>query len=154
MLIDRGVDARLVVAGDGPLRSRLERSAAGLPVSFTGFLSDRRELAHVLASADVSLNPGPIETFCLSALEALASGTPVVASDSSALPELLTRGGELAGASTTSFADAVERVLAVPNERRRTEARSRAAEFPWRATVERMLRVHESLDPELDRDLG
>ena len=145
-LRDRGVDAHLVVAGDGPLRARLERSAAGLPISIIGFVSERRELAGLLASADVSLNPGPIETFCLSALEALASGTPVVASKSSALPELVTRGaGETAGSTGVEFANAVQRVIARPNEERRTMARLRASEFPWATTVQRMLALHESL---------
>ena len=42
-----GVPTRLVVAGDGPLRGRLERRAArqGLPVTFAGFLPDRADLA-------------------------------------------------------------------------------------------------------------
>lgn len=145
-LVERGVRARLVIAGDGPLRSRLERSADGLPVNFVGFLSDRRELAHLLATADVSLNPGPIETFCLSALEALASGTPVVASSSSALKELIVPGtGEVAGPSGREFADAVERVLRVGVEQRRTAARERAADYPWSFTVAKMLAMHESL---------
>jgi alpha-1,6-mannosyltransferase len=146
VLRQRGVDARLVVSGDGPLRARLERSAQELPVTFTGFVSHRRDLAAVLASADVSLNPGPIETFCLSALEALASGTPVAAAASSALPELIVNGaGELAAGTGEAYADAVQRILARRNEVRRTEARARASEFPWHATVERMLELHESL---------
>src|ERR1700742_1887618 len=41
-LCDSGVDARLVVAGEGPLRARLQRQAARLPVDFTGFISARR----------------------------------------------------------------------------------------------------------------
>ena len=145
-LRSRGVDARLVIAGDGPLRARLERSAADLPVVFTGFISDRRELATLLASADVSVNPGPIETFCLSALEALASGTPVVASASSALPELITeRAGAVAESDGAAFADAAQRILSRRNEERRVGARERAAEFPWSATVNGMIRLHESL---------
>ncbi|MHB1173250.1 MAG: glycosyltransferase [Lacisediminihabitans sp.] len=141
-----GVDARLVIAGDGPLRARLERSAAGLPVTFVGFISDRGELATLLASADVSLNPGPIETFCLSALEALASGTPVVAAASSALPELIVReAGEVAGPSSSEFAAAIQRVLATPVENRRTAARERAAGYTWKSTVTAMLALHESL---------
>ena len=145
-LLERGVKARLVIAGDGPLRSRLERSAAGLPVNFVGFLSDRRELAQLLATADVSLNPGPIETFCLSALEALASGTPVVASSTSALGELIIPGaGEVAGPSGKQFADAVELILRVGVEQRRTAARDRAAAFPWSSTVATMIALHESL---------
>ena len=87
--------ARLVVAGDGPLRGRLERRAAreGLPVTFAGFLPDRADLAALLASADVAIAPGPAETFGLAGLEALACGTPVVVSAESALPEVVGEAG-------------------------------------------------------------
>jgi alpha-1,6-mannosyltransferase len=57
-----GVDARLVVVGEGPLRARLQRQAARLPIDFTGFISDRDTVAQ-LASANVTLAPGPHETF-------------------------------------------------------------------------------------------
>ncbi|NUS16944.1 MAG: glycosyltransferase, partial [Streptomyces sp.] len=85
-----GVDAALVVAGDGPLRSRLTTHArtARLPVTFLGHVARRADLAAVLATADVALAPGPVETFGLAALEALACGTPVVASTRSALPTI------------------------------------------------------------------
>src|ERR1700738_371407 len=53
-----GVDARLVVGGDGPLRARLQLQAARLPIDFTGFISDRHSVAELLASADVALAPG------------------------------------------------------------------------------------------------
>ena len=56
-----GVPAVLVVAGEGPLRPRLERQAAGagLPVLFTGFIAGRTAVASLLATADVALAPGP-----------------------------------------------------------------------------------------------
>lgn len=85
----RGHRVCLRVAGDGPLRRRLEGQAAGLPVDFLGFIRDRSALAHELASADIALAPGPVETFGLAALEAMASGTPVIANVHSALPEVL-----------------------------------------------------------------
>ncbi|MGF7238198.1 MAG: glycosyltransferase [Frankia sp.] len=90
-LVRRGRPARLVVAGDGASRGRLTRRAgpAGLPVMFLGFVTDRLRLASLLASADVVLSPGPVETFGLAALEALASGTPVVVHHSSALADLV-----------------------------------------------------------------
>src|ERR1700747_1214989 len=78
-----GIEARLVVVGDGPLRARLQRQAARLPIDFTGFISDRHTVAALLASADVALAPGPHETFGLAALESLACGTPVVGSRTS-----------------------------------------------------------------------
>jgi glycosyltransferase involved in cell wall biosynthesis len=85
----RGVRAVLVVAGDGPLRRPLQARAARLPVTFLGHVTDRGSLARLLATADVVIAPGPAETFGLSALEALASGTPVVVSKQSALPEVV-----------------------------------------------------------------
>ena len=96
-LCDAGVEARLVVVGDGPLRARLQRQAARLPVDFTGFISDRHSVAELLASADVALAPGPHETFGLAALEALACGTPAVVSRTSALGEIITAGKRRAG---------------------------------------------------------
>jgi len=51
-------------------------------------VANRESLAKLLAAADVVIAPGPAETFGLSALEALASGTPVVVSSRSALPEV------------------------------------------------------------------
>jgi alpha-1,6-mannosyltransferase len=48
-LRDSGVDARLVIVGEGPLRSRLERQAARLPVEFTGFIGCRDTVASILA---------------------------------------------------------------------------------------------------------
>lgn len=144
LLLRHGHDTRLVIAGDGPRREALQHKARGLPVHFTGFISDKRQLASLFASADVSLAPGPHETFCLSALESLAAGTPVVASQSSALTEILTPGcGALARDRGRSFADAVSGVLAMPPGARRESARRRAEDFGWAASVDGMLAVLE-----------
>jgi alpha-1,6-mannosyltransferase len=137
-----GLAARLMVAGDGPLRERLERRAArdGLPVSFAGFLPGRAELAALLASADVAIAPGPAETFGLAALEALACGTPVVVSTESALPEVV---GE-AGASVPGedLAAGVRAVLSRPEGTRRAAARARAERYDWPTAVDGFLAVH------------
>jgi len=137
-----GLPVRLVVAGDGPLRRRLERRAVrtGLPVSFAGFLPGRGDLAALLASADVALAPGPAETFGLAALEALACGTPVVVSAESALPEVA---GE-AGASVPGedLAAGVRAVLGRPERARRAAARARAERYDWAAAVRGFLIVH------------
>lgn len=139
-LRDGGHRVRLVVAGDGPKRSALERRAAGLPVTFIGFVPERPRLARLLASADVSLAPGPHETFGLSALEALASGTPVVVSASSALPEIVRPScGAAAADDPDAFAAGVSGLLAGDEAVRRTAARARAEQFGWPASVDRML---------------
>ncbi len=135
-----GVPAVLVVAGDGPLRDRLARRAEGLPVRFTGFVHDRVALAGLLAAADVVLAPGPVETFGLAALEALACGTPVVVSASSALPEVIGDAG--VAVAGEDFADGVRTVLAWPALERRAAARRRAEEFGWEHAVRGFLAAH------------
>jgi alpha-1,6-mannosyltransferase len=128
-----GVDAVLVVAGDGPLRPRLIAQAAGLPVRFTQFLADRADVAALLASADVVLAPGPIETFGLAALEALACGTPVVVAAESALPEVVADAG--CAVAGDGFADGVREIAARPEDERRKLARARAERYSWPAAV-------------------
>ncbi|MGH3516539.1 MAG: glycosyltransferase family 4 protein [Haloechinothrix sp.] len=141
-LTESGHRVRLVIAGDGPRRRALERRARGLPVTFLGFLNDRFEVARLLASSDVSLAPGPHETFGLAALEALASGTPVVVSASSALREIVRPAcGAAVDDHAPAFACAVTTLLDSPEEQRRAEARSRAEDFAWPDSVRGMLRV-------------
>ncbi|MBB4962812.1 glycosyltransferase [Saccharothrix violaceirubra] len=139
-LHEAGHDVRLVIAGDGPRREALERRAAGLPVTFLGFVGERTAVATLLASADVSLAPGPHETFGLAALEALASGTPVVVSASSALKEIVRPGcGVAVPDHAPAFAGAVNALLDDPEPARRLAARTRAEEYPWQAAVDGML---------------
>ena len=142
---------RLIIAGDGPSRDSLQRLAAGHAIEFLGFVTERDVLARLLASADVVLAPGPLETFCLAALEALASGTPVVASASSAVREVLgtddtdetdAQVGAVAADNATAFADAVDGVLSTSPAARRFAARRRAEQFPWSLTIDRMLALH------------
>lgn len=137
-----GVDAVLVIAGDGPMRPRLARQAirAGLPVRFAGYVGDRLAVGRLLAAADVVLAPGPVETFGLAALEALACGTPVVVSASSALPEVIGAAG--VSVMGEDFAAGVRTVLSWPSEQRRAAARARAEEFGWEASVGGFLAAH------------
>lgn len=139
-LRDSGVDARLVVVGEGPLRARLERQAGRLPVEFTGYIGCRDTVAGILASADIALAPGPHETFGLAALEALACGTPAVVSRTSALAEILTDdSGATADNDPGAIAQAVTTVLTRPETQRRRSARRRAEQFTWPRAAEGML---------------
>ncbi|MER7457596.1 glycosyltransferase [Micromonospora sp. NPDC126480] len=140
-----GVPAVLVMVGDGPLRPALIRRAEGLPVAFTGFLPDPAAVAALLASADVVLAPGPVETFGLAGLEALACGTPVVVNAASALPEVVGAAGLAAYGSAVSLAAAVTRLLDRPEAERRRAARARAEEFGWPASAAGFLRAHDTL---------
>jgi len=80
--------AELVLVGDGPMRERLEARAADMPyVRILPYETDRDHLADLLASFDVYVAPCSVETFGLSALEALSSGTPVLSADRGGIGE-------------------------------------------------------------------
>ncbi|MGZ6833587.1 MAG: glycosyltransferase [Mycobacteriaceae bacterium] len=138
-----GFSARLVIAGSGPLTASLRWRARRLPVELVGHLADRSSVADLLGAADVVLAPGPVETFGLAALEALACGTPVVSASTSAVAELVEGGaGRSARPEPRALAAAVAELLAVPAARRRKAARARAELFPWSRTTDTMLALH------------
>lgn len=151
-LLDRGVNARLVFIGSGPLHKKLYDSSRDIPVTFWGYVANKNLLAQMIASADISIAPGPIETFCLAALESLASGTPVVASNTSAVGEFLkTKDGNCVGLTAanngSAFADAIEELLSLTDEdvQMRQRCRSQAENFPWSKTIFELNALHQPL---------
>ncbi|HET9015842.1 MAG TPA: glycosyltransferase, partial [Thermomicrobiaceae bacterium] len=89
------LDLRLVVVGDGTLLDELRNLAREQDVepyvTFAGFVSDGALRQHY-QQCDVFCMPGTAELQCLAALEAMATGRPVVAADALALPELIEPG--------------------------------------------------------------
>jgi alpha-1,6-mannosyltransferase len=134
--------AVLVVAGDGSRRAALAYRSARLPVRFAGHIADRAAVAALLASADVVVAPGPVETFGLAALEALACGTPVVVNAASALPEVVADAGVAVRGTPEAFARGVRQLMDRPERERRAAARARAEMFGWPQAVDGFLRAH------------
>ncbi len=98
ILQSRGAEFRLVIVGDGPMRPDLVRMAAGLQlrerVEFVGALTQRElrglyQQADLFALASVVVADGDRDGLPNVLLEALAMGIPTVASDISAIPELI-----------------------------------------------------------------
>jgi N-acetyl-alpha-D-glucosaminyl L-malate synthase BshA len=88
------IPSKLVMVGDGPDRVAAEDESRHLGVeSSVSFLGKIDDVAPLLAAADIFLLPSDTESFGLSALEALASGVPVVATRVGGLPEVV-RDGE------------------------------------------------------------
>lgn len=105
-------DCRLVVAGDGPLRARLERRYPA--VRFLGTLRGEA-LSRCYASADAFLFPSLSDTFGNVTLEAMASGLPVLAFNTAAAADLIVprvNGFLAAVGDDTAFLDGVLRFAA------------------------------------------
>jgi N-acetyl-alpha-D-glucosaminyl L-malate synthase BshA len=91
--VAREIPCVLVMVGDGPDRPAAEDEARTLGVADSVFFLGKIEaVAPLLAGADAFLLPSATESFGLSALEAIASGVPVVGSDVGGLPEVVTNG--------------------------------------------------------------
>ena len=149
-LVKAGVNVRLIIVGGGPLWNKIRKQSLGLPIEMLGYVASREKVAGYLAAADIAIAPGPLETFCLSALESLASGTPVVASKSSAVGEILNinsirPAGAVASDNGAEFAIAIEQLL--NKGRLRKVAREQAEKFSWANTVDAMLDVHGAKQP-------
>jgi len=141
----------LVVAGDGPERGALERRAAELGldgrVRFVGPLA-RTEVLTLFRAADAALLSSAWENLPHSVVEALAVGTPVVATAVGGVPEVV-RDGEngllVAPGDVAALADAIRRV-SEPGLRDALAANAAAsvAGLDERRLLERIVRLIES----------
>ena len=91
--VERRTGARLAILGDGPRREELMRHPYASRVTWLPFEGDRERYADLLAAIDVYVAPGPYETFGLSALEAMASGTPILSVDRGGVAERIEASG-------------------------------------------------------------
>jgi L-malate glycosyltransferase len=91
--VERQVPSVLVMVGDGPDRVDAEAEARALDIQDKVFFLGKIDaVAPLLAGADLFLLPSATESFGLSALEALASGVPVIGSNTGGLPEVVRTG--------------------------------------------------------------
>jgi len=92
-LIKKGFNSQLVMVGLGPLEQELKSLATKLGIfSYILWTGKRSDIPSVMKSLDVFVLPSIYEGFGLVLLEAMAAGTPIIASKVSAIPEVLDHG--------------------------------------------------------------
>lgn len=147
--VERACGAHLVIAGGGSHEEALKARCIARHVTWLPFQHDREMVARLHAAADVYVSPGDVETFGLSALEALASGTPVAASAAGAVAELVTasRAGVLfEPGSPGGCASAIRQLLASDAAMLRLRARAYAErEHDWGIVFDRLFTVYRTV---------
>ncbi|HID90919.1 TPA: glycosyltransferase family 1 protein, partial [Candidatus Bathyarchaeota archaeon] len=153
-------NAKFVIVGEGGMRRPMEDLARALGVYdkafFTGFV-DGRTLKALYQCADVCVFPSLYEPFGIVALEAMASGTPVVVSDTGGLSEIVEHdvtGVKVFPDNPDSLAWGLTRVLRdheyairlAENARRKV-----SAVYDWDAIAERTVEVYERIMGEYER---
>ena len=140
-------DIEFVYTGGLANRGRLVRHARAVALGPVG----HEEMPGVYRSADLLLAPSRHEGFGLAIAEAMACGLPVVATDCSAIPELVEhgRGGILCPMDNVqAFADAIHALADAPALRRDMGAHNRSR-VEERFSLERMLREYRELFTEI-----
>ena len=126
--VSREVPSVLVMIGDGPDRVDAEQEAREQHVERDVFFLGKIDaVAPLLAGADLFLLPSDRESFGLSALEALASGVPVIGTTAGGLPEVVRHGetGVLCGVGDIDGMSAA--AVDILRDRAKWEAMSRCA---------------------------
>ncbi|MBD9734103.1 glycosyltransferase family 4 protein [Streptomyces sp. H28] len=150
-------DAHLVVVGKrpvtGPVAQAMERYGLEGAVEFVKGITDA-ELVDLVRSAQVACVPSLYEGFSLPAAEAMATGTPLLATTGGAIPEVAGRDGETCLAvppgDAGALAAGLTRLLGDPGLRARLGAAGRERvlrQFTWaRAAEGTVARYREAMD--------
>lgn len=146
-MIRREIPAKLLLVGDGPERPMAEELCRELEIGEDArFVGKQQDMEEIYAIADLFLLPSEYESFGLSALEAMAAGTPVVATNSGGLPEIITHGvnGYLSNiGDIESMGNFAKNILT--NEKTHNAFKIAAREQALRFDIENIVPLYESL---------
>ncbi|HOG46601.1 MAG TPA: glycosyltransferase family 1 protein [Anaerolineae bacterium] len=142
---------QLVIAGGkGWLYDEVYATAAQLNLGerlrFTGFVADD-DLPALYSAADIAAHPAHFEGFGLPPLEAMACGTPVIASAATSLPEVVGDAGLLVPPyDERAWAEALRRVATdrALHHRLAAQGLAQAARFSWEETARRTVEVYRA----------
>ena len=91
--VKKEVPSKLLLVGDGPERPMAEELCRELGIfEDTRFVGKQQDMEEIYAIADLFLLPSEYESFGLAALEAMAAGSPVIATQAGGLPEIVIHG--------------------------------------------------------------
>lgn len=145
--IRKEIPAKLLLVGDGPERPMAEELCRELGFDEDArFVGKQQDMEEIYAIADLFLLPSEYESFGLAALEAMAAGTPVVATNAGGLPEIITHGknGFLSDiGDVESMGENAKKILS--NEKMHNSFKISAREQALKFDIDNIVPLYESL---------
>ncbi len=147
--MDHVDNAILLVCGEGPIRKKLESLANGKNVLFKGYISEEKKASYYKA-ADVFAFPSTGDTQGLVLLEAMASGTPVVAVRAQGSVDIVDEGKDGLFAEPDNPRDLAEKITQVINNPRMrnmmsSNARKKSQDYDWSKCTDILLGLYEKM---------
>jgi L-malate glycosyltransferase len=145
--IQQQIPAKLMMVGDGPEKEKAERLCQELGIlDKVIFFGNSNEIDKILSYSDLFLLPSETESFGLAALEAMASGVPVISSNSGGLPEVNFDGisGYLSNVGDIE-AMAANAIKILSNDVALKEFKAKALETAKQFDIQNILPMYEEL---------
>jgi glycosyltransferase involved in cell wall biosynthesis len=148
---DKTRDFRLIIAGSGPKKDRLEselKKFASNKYNFVGHLADKEKLADLYANVDVFIHPNPREPFGIGLLEAMSSGTPVIAPNSGGVLSYANNGNAwLVEPHADEFAEQIQKIFNFPDEReiKIKNALETVKNFTWKKATDNIFSQYDEM---------
>ena len=146
-IINESIPSKLVLVGDGPERAKMERLARELNISTdVNFLGNLKSTKEVLNISDLFMLPSSSESFGLAALEALACGVPVIATNKGGIPEVVEHSISGYLSKVGDYKDMSKNALSILNdEKNHLEFKNNAIDSAKKFDIHKILPLYEGI---------
>lgn len=145
--IQKTIPSKLMMVGDGPEKGPAERLCEELGISDKViFFGNSHEIDKILCFSDLFLLPSETESFGLAALEAMASGVPVISSNTGGLPEVNKDGYSGYLADVGNVQDMAKKALSIlSDDEKLFEFKSNALKVAQEFDIQNIVPMYENL---------
>lgn len=160
LLLQEFPEIKLIVAGTGPMEGQLKHQVKRMglehKVHFTGYIDDLL-LKQLYKGSDIAVFPSLYEPFGIVVLEAMASATPVIVSDTGGLSEIVSHGKnglKFIPGNANSLADQIKAILRDEKFAQRlaaTASENVINEYDWSSIARKTHTVYENIKEEYEK---
>lgn len=147
LLRSENIEAKLIVVGDGPLKSLLLKDSTTIPIHLHGYISDQAKLLQIYRESHILLVPSFYESFGLVYLEAMSQGLPIIYSKGQGIDGWFKEGHIGYSVDPHDENDIAENVKLIIKNYRSLSANAikEVVAFNWDRISERLISVYDNI---------